>query len=164
MPMVIVSKIMSTSVLILKKDAKISDAARLMSNKHHGCVIIVEGKKPIGIITETDLVRNLVSKKSSPNAKVTEIMSSPVVSIEHDAKLEKANKIIDTHHFTIYPVVNKEGSVISIVTENDVVHSINDNIRFHRNLQDAVLIIFVVFEFFVFILYKHIIDIFSFLR
>ena len=55
-----ISKIMDTDVLTLGKDAKISDAAKLMVNKSQGCVVVVEGKKPLGIITETDIVKNLV--------------------------------------------------------------------------------------------------------
>src|SRR3989338_6824702 len=88
-----ISKIMNTSVLTLKKDAKISDAARLIANKSQGGVVIVEGKKPIGIITESDILRNLVSKKISPEEKVTKIMSSPITAIHPNTKLEKASKI-----------------------------------------------------------------------
>ena len=158
-----INKIMDTSVPTLKKEAKISDAAKLMVNKSQGCVVIVEEKKPIGIITESDIVKNLISKKMSPKEKVTKIMSSPINSINPNTKLEKANKIIDTKHFDKYPVIENE-SLVGVVTENDVVHSINDNIKFHRNLQNTVLIIFVIFEFFIFILYEYLVNFFPFLR
>ena len=143
---------MSTNVLTLKKEAMISDAAQLMSNKLYGCVVVIEGKKPIGIITESDIIRNLVSKKISPKEKVTKIMSSPITTLRNDIKLEKANKIIDTKHFRKYPVVDNE-NLVGLVTENEIVHATNDNIRFHRNLQNAVLVLFVAFEFFIFIFY-----------
>ena len=145
-----IDKIMETSVPTLKKRAKISDAARLIANKPHGCIVIVEGKKPVGIITESDIVRNLVSKKINQKEKVTKIMSSPITSIHPDTKLEKALEIIDAKHFGKYPVIENE-SLVGVVTENEVVHSINDNIKFHRNLQNAVLIIFIIFEFFNFV-------------
>lgn len=145
-----IDKIMDTSVPTLKKEAKISDAAKLIASKPHGCIVIVEGKKPVGIITESDIVRNLVSKKINQKEKVTKIMSSPITSIHPDTKLEKALEIIDTKHFGKYPVIENE-SLVGVVTENEVVHSINDNIKFHRNLQNAVLIIFIIFEFFNFL-------------
>jgi len=145
-----IDKIMDISVPTLKKEANISDAARLIANKPHGCIVIVEGKKPVGIITESDIVRNLVSKKINQKEKVTKIMSSPITSIRPDTKLEKALEIIDTKHFGKYPVIENE-SLVGVVTENEVVHSINDNIKFHRNLQNAVLIIFIIFEFFNFV-------------
>ena len=54
--MVKISKIMNTNVPTLKKEARISDAIKLMAGKSPGCVLIVEEKKPLGIITETDIV------------------------------------------------------------------------------------------------------------
>ena len=150
-----ISKIMDSSVLTLKKEANISDAARLMANKPHGCVVIVEDKKPLGIITESDIVKNLISKKTNPKEKVTTIMSSPITSMSPDTKLEKANKIIDTKHFKMYPVVEHE-NLIGLVTENGIVQEINDNIKFHRHVQNAVLILFVIFEFLIFVFNEHV--------
>ena len=159
-----ISKIMNANPLTVKKEATISEAAKLMANKPHGCVIVMENKKPLGIITESDLVKNMVSGKINPATKVSQVMSSSVTSIQHDSKLENANKIIDTKGFRRYPVVDKEGNLAGLVSENDVVQAINDNIRFHRNLQNTVLILFVAFEFFVFILYRYMINYFPFLR
>ena len=156
-----VRKIMQTDVPVLKKEDRISDAIKLISNKSHGCIVVVENKKPIGIITETDIIRSAVARKLNPNESIKYIMSSPVTTLNLNTKLEKASKIIDTKHYRKYPVV-ENGNLIGLITENDVVHTINDNIRFHRNLQNWVLIIFVAFEFFVFILYKYLAPIFGF--
>jgi len=158
-----IDKIMDTSVPTLKKEAKIFDATKLIANKPHGCVIIVEGKKPIGIITESDIVRSLISKKTNSKEKVTKIMNSPITTMHPNTKLEKAIKIIDTKHFRKYPVVENE-NLIGLVTENNIVHAINDNIKFHRNVQNAVLILFVIFEFFIFILYEYLVNFLPFLR
>lgn len=151
-----ISRIMVTDVSTLKKDATVSDAAKLMASKPHGCVVVVENKKPVGIITESDIVKNLISKKVNPNEKVAEIMSSPITSLSHDTTIEKANKIIDTKHFRRYPVIENE-ALVGLVTEHSVVQAINDNIRLHRNIQNAVLIVFLLFEFFVFILYENLV-------
>ena len=156
-----VSKIMNTKVLTLKKEATLVDAANPLADNPIGCVVIVEGKKPIGIITEFDIVKNLVIKKINPKVKVTEIMSSPVTTIKDNAKLENVNKIIDTKHYRRYPVV-KKGNLVGVVAENEVVQAINENITFHRNLQNAVLILFVIFEVFIFILYMFLICIICF--
>ena len=124
-------KIMDSNVLTLQKEAKISDAAKLIAERPQGCVVILEGKKPVGIITETDMVRNLVATSSKPNDLVTKIMSSPITSIHPNTKLEKASKIIDTKHFKIYPVVDND-NLVGLVTENSVVQAINDNIMLYK--------------------------------
>ena len=162
--MVRIDKIMSSDFLILSNEAKILDAARLMADKRHGCVIIVEDKKVIGIVTESDILRNFVSKNVSLKSNITQIMSYPVTTINQNEKLEKANKIVDSKQFRKYPVVDGQNFVVGLVRENEIVHALNDNISFHRNLQNAVLVVFVAFEFFVFIYYRYLVNIFLFLR
>ena len=151
-----ISRIMVTGVPTLKKDANVSDAAKLMASKPHGCVVVVENKKPVGIITESDIVKNLISKKINPKEKVSKIMSSPITSLSHDTTIEKADKIIDTKHFKRYPVM-EDGNLVGLVTEHSVVQAINGNIRLHRNIQNAVLIVFLLLELFVFILNENLV-------
>ena len=153
---------MITDVPTLKKDSNVSGAAKLMVSKPHGCVVVVENKKPVGIITESDIVKNLISKNVNPKEKVSKIMSSPISSLSYDTTLEKANKIIDTKHFRRYPVM-ENGNLAGLVTEHSVIQAINDNIKFHRNIQNAVLIIFVIFEFLIFVLNEYIFNFLKFL-
>ena len=150
-----VKKIMLADVLTLKKEAKIEEAARLLAKNESSCVVIVENKKPIGIVTELDIVRKVVSKGSSLKEPISRIMASPVTSMAPNMKLDEALKIIDTKRFRRYPVVDNE-ELIGLVTKRDVVNAISDNLRLHRNIQNVVLVVFVLFEFFVFVIYRHI--------
>ena len=157
-----ISKIMVTDVPTLKKDAAVSDAAKLMASKPHGCVVVVDGKKPVGIITESDIIKNMVSRKISPKEKIANLMSAPITSLSYDTTLEKASKIIDTKHFRRYPVIENE-ILVGLIDEHSVVQAINDNIRFHRNIQNTVLVLFVIFEFLIFILNEHVFNFLKFL-
>ncbi len=150
-----VNKIMLTNVPALKKEAKVEEAAKLLARHGGGCVVIVENKKPVGIVTELDFVRNLASKGNILKEPVGKIMTSPVISMTPDMKIDKALKIIDTQRFRLYPVVGPNDELMGLVTKKDVVNSMSDNIRFHRNVQNVILIIFVLFEFFVFVLSKY---------
>ncbi len=149
-----VKKIMLTNVPTLKKEAKIEEAAKLLSQQESGCIVAVENKKPIGIVTELDFVRN-VSKGISLKEPISKIMASPVTSMTPSMKLDEALKIIDTKRFRRYPVVENE-EVVGLVTKRDIVNAISDNVRLHRNIQNIVLILFILFEFFVFVLYRYI--------
>ena len=149
-----VKNIMLTEVPTLKKEAKIEDAAKMLSKSDVGCVVIAEDNKPIGVITELDFVRNVVSGKSILKESVSKVMTSPVTSMTPSMKLDEALKIIDTKRFRRYPVV-ENNELIGLVTKKDVVNAISDNLRFHRNIQNIVLALFVLFEFFVFVLSKY---------
>lgn len=155
-------KIMDKDVLTLGKNNTLSDAIRLLVKKPKGCIIVVENKKPVGIVTDADILRAHASRNFSMKKKIFEIMTSHVTTINSSTKLEKASKIIDSKHFRRYPIVDKDNEVIGLITENDVVQTINKNISFHRNLQNLVLIAFVMFEFFVFVLYQRIVNFFNF--
>lgn len=148
-----VSKIMLTDVPTLKKEAKIEEAAKLLAQTQIGCIVIVENNAPIGIVTELDFIRNLAEKKVGLKEPISRIMTSSVTVMTPSMKLDEALKVIDTKGFRKYPVV-ENNSLVGIVTKKDVVHAVSDNIRFHRNIQNIVLILFVLFEFFVFLLSK----------
>jgi len=149
-----VQKIMSTDVPILKKEATIKEAARLLTENQSGCVVIIENKKPVGIVTETDFVKSAVSRVSNLNEPISKIMTSPVTSMAPNMKLDEALKIIDTKGFRRYPVMENE-ELVGLITKKDVIHFISDNIRLHRNIQNIVLILFVLFEFFVFVFSRY---------
>lgn len=151
--MAMVRKIMLSNAPTLKKEAKIEEAAKLLSKTENGCVVVVESQKPIGIVTELDILRGFASGNKSLRDTISSMMSSPVMCMTPDMKLDEALKVIDTKRFRKYPVVENE-KLVGLVTKNDVVHAISDNIRFHRAIQNIVLIVFVVFELFVFFLYQ----------
>lgn len=156
-----ISKLMATDIPKINKNATVSAAAELMAVNPHSCIIVMDGNKPMGIVTESDILKNLVSKKRDHQSnKIVKIMSSPITFLSSNMKLEKAGKIIDTKHFRRYPV-ERRGSLVGIVTENGIMEAINRNIRFHRTLQNAIMIIFVIFEIFIFLIYEHIIIIFN---
>ena len=146
-----IKKIMLTNVSTLKKEAKIGEAAKLLTKEGDGCVLIVENKHPIGIVTEHDFVSNVVSKGTGLKEPVSKIMTTPVTFMAPDMKLDEALKIIDTKKFRRYPVVENQ-ELVGLATKKDIVNTISDNIRLHRNIQNIVLVLFVLFEFFVFAL------------
>lgn len=148
-----VRKIMLADVPTLKKEARIEDAAKLLSKTENGCVVVVEDKKPVGIATELDLVRKISTGGINFKEPISKLMTSPVVCMTPDMKLDEALKMIDTKRFRKYPVA-ENGQLVGLVTKNDVVHAISDNVRLHRAIQNIVLMLFVVFELFVFFLYQ----------
>ena len=149
-----VKKVMLTNVPTLKKEAKIGDAAKLLTRTKVGCIIIVENDIPVGIVTELDLVRNLAHKGKTLKDPVVKLMSSPVTQMDTEMTLDEAIKIIDTKRFRKYPAVDN-GKLVGLVTKESVIHDRSDNMKFHRTIQNTLLISFILFEFFIFIVYGY---------
>ena len=150
-----VRKIMLANVPTLKKEARVRDAANLLAKADTGCVVILEGNNPIGIVTERDIVRNIGSKNIGMEGPLSKIMTSPVTFMTPNMKLDQALKIVDTKKFRKYPVV-ENNAMVGLITKKDIVNAISDNLRLHRNIQNVVLVLFVLFEFFVFVIYSHV--------
>lgn len=152
-----VRKIMLADVPTLKKEEKLEEAARLLSKTENGCIVVVEGDTPIGIVTELDIVRHIAKGNLKLKEPLSRIMTSPIVFMNPNVKLDEALKMIDTKRFRKYPVV-ENNKLIGLVTKNDVVHAISDNVKLHRAIQNIVLILFVAFELFIFLLYQPLIN------
>lgn len=75
-----VKDIMTWHVVSISVDHSIFEAAQLMTSHHIGCVVVIDGEKLAGIVTERDFVRRVVAEKLPLNTKVSEVMSKPVIS------------------------------------------------------------------------------------
>ena len=137
-----VDKIMTKKVVTCSPNDSIMDAARKMRNKTISSVIVTVNNKPIGIVTERDFTKKVVSvnldTKKNP---VSKIMTSPVISIPPETNIFYANDQMQKKHFRRFPIANKKGELIGIITQRDilnylteqrkkfVLHSLSKNLR-----------------------------------
>ncbi len=141
---------MKTKGLVKKEvqvleSASVEEATHVLLSSNDDMVVVVDKQNcPQGVITTHDLLSHL-SKKGSSRASVTSAMSAPCIGIHPDTDIDETLKIMDSERLRKCPVV-KEGKVLGIVSMKDIVDYENRNIRFHRNLQNTVLIAFIVFE------------------
>jgi len=88
-----VFEIMNTNIPQLEPFESVEDAAAKMVEFSSGCVIISDEGKPVGIVTERDIVRKVVSERKNPaETQVRDIMSSPIVWVPRHTGIMKAAK------------------------------------------------------------------------
>ncbi|MCX8202078.1 MAG: CBS domain-containing protein, partial [Candidatus Caldarchaeum sp.] len=91
----VVKDIMSSDVVTVTPETSVYAAARVMAQEEVGSVVVVVGEKPVGIITERDLVRKVLAGGLSPRkTSVSKVMSSPVVVVGENTSLEEAVSIM----------------------------------------------------------------------
>ena len=74
--------IMSKKVVAVESNSTASDIAKLMDKNRVGSIIITKDEKPVGIITERDMVSKITAQNKKPSeVKTVEIMSSPLVIV-----------------------------------------------------------------------------------
>ena len=115
-----VENVMQKNVIAVDSSTTIKDAATMMTDAHVGCVAITDGKSPIGIVTERDIVQRVVSKDLPSSTKVSEIMTAPLITAKPDYTLWELAKLMKTNSIHKMPV-EKDGNLVGMITATDLV-------------------------------------------
>lgn len=110
-----VKDIMNPNVVSLGPEASLKEASELMAQQKIGSIVIVDGDKPVGIITERDFATKIMLKPYSAETKVSEVMSSPVVHVSSDQSVADIIDIMANKDIRKVPVIDN-GKVLGIVT------------------------------------------------
>ncbi len=74
----------------------VRDAAVIMEHTGVGSLAVVDGTRLLGIVTDRDLVRRVLARGLSPDARVDEIMTTPVVTVAADSELHEVFALFRT--------------------------------------------------------------------
>jgi CBS domain-containing protein len=117
----LVKDVMTSPVVTVDEDAPSNKIATLMGENNLGCVIITsKARKPVGIITERDLVKRVLSKNVVPDTiKAKEIMTSPLVTIEPEATISEAARRMSRLDIRRLGVIYK-GNLVGLISSRDI--------------------------------------------
>lgn len=118
-------KLMSTEVSCLPPEASLQQAVQLMVEQRYSCLVIKENDLPIGIITERDLIKvlNQESQKIDLSLSVSELMSSPVSTLNQSDSLFEAMVISRAEKIRHLPVVDNDERLVGLVTHTDLANA-----------------------------------------
>jgi CBS domain-containing protein len=109
---------MTKGVLTVDEEKTIFEAAELMSQKEVGDVVVLKGEIPRGIVTERDFVRRVVAKKTPLDAKISDVMSKPLITISPEASLKEAARKMVNRGIRRLPVVEQH-KLVGIIVVSD---------------------------------------------
>lgn len=96
------------------------EAVETMNRHEIGCVVVTEKDRPVGILTERDILRRIISKKLDPaSVKVHSIMSNPLQTTKLTSKITQAARTMLERNIKKLVVVN-DGSLAGIVSLTDL--------------------------------------------
>ena len=117
----LVKDAMSSPVVTTDENALSNKVARLMDENKVGAVVVTSKEgKPLGIITEKDLVIRVLSKNLTPDAvKAKDIMTTPLVTIEPEATISEAARKMSSMNIRRLGVLYK-GNLAGLVSSKDI--------------------------------------------
>ncbi|MEW5508943.1 MULTISPECIES: CBS domain-containing protein [Pseudomonas] len=105
----------------IKSHQTVMEALIQMAAKNVGALPVVDDGKVVGVISERDYARKLILKgRSSATTAVSEIMSSPVITVDTHQSVEKCMNIMTDGHLRHLPVV-EDGKLIGLLSIGDLV-------------------------------------------
>ncbi len=113
-------KLKGKEVYSISPNDKVYDALKTMSNKEVGALVVLDGKKLVGVISERDYARKVILRgKNSQDTLVKEIMTKDVVSTNPDQKINKCLSKMTKKHFRHMPVLDDE-KVVGVLSIGDI--------------------------------------------
>jgi len=121
--LIIVRDIMSRNIKTVRPDDSALDAVRKMNKFRIGSVIVVNSGRPVGIITERNILQEIVEPRHDPaTIKAKDIMTRPLITVDPNTAVDEAAKIMATKTIKTLPVVDKD-KILGIVTSSDIVRN-----------------------------------------
>jgi CBS domain-containing protein len=115
-----VEDVMVEDVVTVEEDITVKKAVAIMNKYEIGCLIVTKRSKPVGIITERDmLTRVLAESRASEKTKVAEVMSRPLIVADPNMELEEAAKLMFKMKVKKLPILS-EGRLVGLVTLTDL--------------------------------------------
>ncbi len=108
------------SMTQIKKETITATLFKEMIDQSLDNVIIVEDKKPIGILTTKDILR-IIKQKDDLEVAVSHYMSSPVDTMSQDASIKEALSLIKQKYYKRIVIVDKNGDLLDIITQQELI-------------------------------------------
>ena len=132
-----VKEIMEPGPVTIPDQATITQAASVMKKQDSSCVLVESKGKIVGVLTEQDITRRVAAKGSPPGkTRVKSAMTSPIVVIPPEARIEEALRVMITNKVRRLPVVDEKG-LAGLVSVVDIAKALAEKAGYTTSLIQA---------------------------
>ena len=133
----LVREAMSSPVISVYEEEDIVKVANLMKNRNVGAIIIVnKDEKPVGIVTERDLVNRVIAVGKTPrDIKAKDVMSSPLKIVEPHMNLIDAMHLMDKMNIRRLGVIYK-GDLVGVISDRNIIRLIPTVVEIMKERQE----------------------------
>jgi CBS domain-containing protein len=127
--------VMTPNPRTVSPDESIQNAARIMRDLDTGVVPVVDNGRPVGLITDRDIVVRAVAEDGQLNRPIREIVTGSVITASPDMSTREAAELMSEHQVRRLPVVENE-RLVGIVSIGDLAVKEGKDKRVGDTLQD----------------------------
>lgn len=119
---VLVRDVMSKNVRVVRPDSSVKEVVATMNKFNIGSIVVVQGERPVGIITERDILRRVLEPGLALDTLTArQVMTSPVVTIDENASIDEASRLMVKKGVKKLLVTRNNDELVGILTFTDIV-------------------------------------------
>jgi CBS domain-containing protein len=118
-PMMKANEAIRKNVVSVAPDATLTEAAALMDRTNCGALVVIDGGRLVGIVTDRDIVRRGVAEQLPSDARIDAVMTTELVTLDADADLRAAFPIFRNHACRRLPLVRGD-EVVGVLSVDDL--------------------------------------------
>ncbi len=109
-------------------ETPLREAVRIFRERNVSTLIIVDGGKIAGVVTERDLVEKAFRESTLSDTPISALMTSPPVTLTPQAVMADVLRLLDHERFRHVPIVNAEGRPLGVVSVRDVLEYLAESL------------------------------------
>ncbi len=115
-----IKKILTSNVVSVASHTTLVDAILLMENRKISCLVVADDKRPIGILTERDLVVALHERSGLSGLTVKDLMSGKVITADIDIDIFEAMDILQNNKIRHLVITDSDDNLVGLLTQSDI--------------------------------------------
>ncbi len=115
-----VSALVRRPPVTIARDAPLADALQALRTRQTRCLVVVDGGRAIGLLTDRDVVEKCFHEGVSDDTPVATIMDSPVISVTPDTPILEALKVVDRERIRHLPLIEADGTLRAVIRGRDL--------------------------------------------
>ncbi|MFC7157365.1 CBS domain-containing protein [Halomarina halobia] len=125
-----IGKLATRDVVTAERDATLIDLAKTMESEGVGAVVIAEDERPVGVVTDRDVALAVGRGEEPESCSADDLIGGEPFTIEEDTEGYDAIRQFGESRVRRAPIVDDQGTLTGIVTLDDVVATIGEELKF----------------------------------
>jgi CBS domain-containing protein len=122
---VVVKDIMTKDVHVARNETSMAEVVDTMAKFDLSYMMVEQSGKPTGIITEHDIIVRLVTQGLAPSSVIARMVyTNPIFTIDEDATIEEAVKLMNYWGVKHLPVTGKNGELVGVLTADNIIFAV----------------------------------------
>ncbi|BCB97317.1 hypothetical protein JZK55_22390 [Dissulfurispira thermophila] len=119
-----IRKIFTSNVISVTPDVSVSEAASLMEKNKISCIVVVQGKKPVGIFTERDFVVAVHRQNHLDSTEIGKLMTVQPITANIDTNIYEAYSLLEINRIRHLIIVDSNGELAGVITQSDIMKNL----------------------------------------